>query len=518
MSVDTAPNAHRLLWAGFFSIFAAGVGFSVRAGILPDWASQYGFTNTELGAITGGGLTGFGIIIIAGSLIADRVGYGLLMSLAFLLHIVSAVMVLGTDFVYQHYGQNAVYWSLFVSMFLFSIANGLCEVVVNPMTATLFPYEKTHYLNVLHAGWPGGLIAGGLVAWLMNNGKIGDWEPIGKVHWMIQMSLFLVPVLVYGLLLLGQRLPRSEAAERGVDLKTMLLEFASPLLLLLLFIHALVGYVELGTDSWIAKITGTIMGEGTAGRLLFVYTSGLMFTLRFFAGPLEKLFQPLGLLCICAVMAAAGLVLLGTIEGVFMCVVAATVYGFGKTFFWPTMLAVVSERFPKGGALTLGAIGGMGMLSAGLLGGPGIGFKQDYYASNQLRTDNESTYKRYAKETPNIFLGLEVYGLDGTRVGVLELAEKQRKETDPKKQKDLERELQLTLERAKAEEKLKEWWEGSKTYAQGDYGPIERSTLYGGRMALLMTASVPALMALLYLGLILYFRSIGGYKPLSLHH
>ena len=76
MDNATAPHAKRLLWAGFFSIFAAGVGFSVRAGILPDWAAAYGFTNTELGGITGGGLIGFGIVIILGSLIADRIGYG----------------------------------------------------------------------------------------------------------------------------------------------------------------------------------------------------------------------------------------------------------------------------------------------------------------------------------------------------------------------------------------------------------------------------------------------------------
>lgn len=54
----SVPNSQRLLWAGFMAILAAGVGFSIRAGILKQWAEQYGFTMTELGAITGGGLTG----------------------------------------------------------------------------------------------------------------------------------------------------------------------------------------------------------------------------------------------------------------------------------------------------------------------------------------------------------------------------------------------------------------------------------------------------------------------------
>ena len=68
-----APNAKRLLWAGFMAILAAGVGYSVRGGILGQWATQFGFTMTELGTITGGGLTGFGIVIILSSLIAVSV-------------------------------------------------------------------------------------------------------------------------------------------------------------------------------------------------------------------------------------------------------------------------------------------------------------------------------------------------------------------------------------------------------------------------------------------------------------
>src|SRR5665213_1650293 len=72
-------NAHRLLLAGFMAILAEGVGFGVRGGILGQWAQQYGFTMTELGQITGGGLTGFGVIIILSSLIADKIGYGTLM-------------------------------------------------------------------------------------------------------------------------------------------------------------------------------------------------------------------------------------------------------------------------------------------------------------------------------------------------------------------------------------------------------------------------------------------------------
>src|SRR6516164_1121534 len=400
------PNAKRLLWAGFFSIFAAGVGFGVRGGILIDWAREFGFTQAELGEISGGGLWGFGLVVVIVSLMADKVGYGRLMIFAFLMHILTAGLQMCTGPIFNEFGRDGVYLSLTIAMVMFSIANGTCEVVVNPMVATLFPNQKTHYLNILHAGWPGGLITGGVIGFVCSD--------FIKVNWIFQMSLFLVPVGIYGFLLLGQHIPRSEASQAGLSFKTMLKEFLFPVLLLLLFIQALVGYVELGTDSWISKITGSIMDSRGAGMLLFIYTSGLMFALRFFAGPLEHALSPLGLLCVSGIFGAIGLTLLGGAAGVIMCVIAATVYALGKTYLWPTMLAVVSERFPKGGALTIGAVGAIGMLSAGLIGVPAIGFQQDYFASTKLKDnpDTRPTFERYVADTPKHFLFFQTQGLD----------------------------------------------------------------------------------------------------------
>ena len=518
----TAPNAHRLLWAGFMAILAAGVGFSIRGGILGDWGEQFGFTQGDLGKITGGGLTGFGIIILIGALLADKLGYGTLMVLAFVAHLASAVLTLAATPVFNSMGgleseaaKNAAYACLFWGMFLFAIGNGIAEAVVNPLVATLFPKSKTHYLNILHAGWPGGLICGGLLSYFM----------VGKVRWEIQMGMFLVPTVIYGVMLLGQSFPQSEASQRGVAYREMLKQVGvlgaaiiclllgmffvqdlglptyagwgialamlvlfgfvtewslGPVMLaFLLLIHAMVGYVELGTDSWIANITGNIMASPQKGLLLFVYTSGLMFILRFFAGPIVHKISPLGLLFVSGIMGAIGLYLLGGATTAFACVVAATIYGFGKTYLWPTMLGVVSERFPKGGAITIGTIGGVGMLSAGLLGGPGIGYKQDYFASTELKKNDAALYEEYKSESENGFLVFpKIQGLDGTKVGQIRgLAEAERSEAE-------------------------------KTVGAAD--------LFGGRMALRYTGVVPATMALCYLLLILYFQSIGGYTAVHL--
>src|SRR5258708_36591946 len=129
-SISIAPNAKRLLWAGFMAILAEGVGFSIRAGILGDWGKQFGFTQTDLGKITGGGLTGFGIIILLGALIADWIGYGRLMIFAFIMHFLSAVLTLAATPIYNSMhgsdpeaAKHAAFQCLFWGMFLVAIGN-----------------------------------------------------------------------------------------------------------------------------------------------------------------------------------------------------------------------------------------------------------------------------------------------------------------------------------------------------------------------------------------------------------
>lgn len=503
----TAPNAKRLLWAGFMAILAAGVGYSVRGGILTQWANEFGFTMTELGGITGGGLTGFGVVIILSSLIADKVGYGKLLIAAFVLHLISAGLTLGAPAAFAAGGKSAAYQCLFWGMFIFAVGNGLCEAVVNPLTATLFPKNKTHYLNILHAGWPAGLVAGSVASAFMA-AKVDDAGAVisQAVDWKIQMSLFLIPVVAYGAMLMGQKFPKSEAADAGVSLGEMIGTVFAPLMLFLIVIQAMVGYVELGTDSWISKITGSIMESPQKGLMLFAYTSMLMFVLRFFAGPIVHRISPLGLLFVSAVLGAVGLTMLGGATTVMACVVAATVYALGKTFLWPTMLAVVSEQFPKGGAVSIGILGGVGMLSAGLLGGPAIGFKQDYNASAKLSESTE-TYDRYKAGEESSFFGYKTVGLDGAKVGTLE-----DNGAELKRVGDLLSEAGTTDENHAAQAA---WWENAQQTAEADGPIVKEAGIHGGREALKLTAYVPAAMAVCYLLLILMFKAKGGYKPVT---
>ncbi|MFV2069650.1 MAG: sugar MFS transporter [Pirellulales bacterium] len=457
-------NRRVLLLASFLTLIAAGMGFAIRGATLADWSSQFGFTKSDLGSITGGGLTGFGIIILVSSLFVDKVGYKSLLAVAFVLQLLSAAITIMATPVFAAYGQNATYWCLYVGMFVFAIANGLCEAVINPLVATLYPQQKTHYLNILHAGWPGGLIVGAVLAYMF----AGPDATIVHLPWEVPMAFYLVPVFMFGLMVVWEKFPISEARAAGVTFGEMLLQFASPVLLLLLFLHVCIGYVELGTDSWITNIMNNVI-QGKA-ILLFIYTSAIMFVLRFFAGPIVEKISPIGLLFISSLLGMAGLYLLGSANAGWEILAAATIYGLGKTFLWPTMLGVVGERFPRGGAIIMGTVGGVGMLSAGLLGGPGIGYTQDYYASQDLKQKAPAVYEEVKAERPNRFLFFpSITGLNGAKV-----------EAIPP--------------------------DGP------DYRVVKDVNIYGGRMALKWTAAVPATMAVGYLILLVYFWMKGGYK------
>ena len=584
-----------LFVASFLTLIAAGMGFNIRSDILASWGRDFGFTQTELGEITGMGLMGFGLTIIFFSFFTDMVGYGRIMVIAFLLHSVAVVTTLAAPFAFKTAaGKMGAYWCLYIGQFCFSLANGTCEAVINPLTATLFPRNRTHWLNILHAGWPGGLVLGALVGLAFN-------QVPGGVGWTIRWSVVLAPVLLYGLLMVGRRFPESEAKEHGIRTRDMMgelgvlgalvatlfvglwlskdvvpalpaIEFRGsviklpgwlgwlaafllwmgfslatavrtapdrPLLLslghvmlaFLLILHAMIGYVELGTDNWIIDITKIVLANADTALVASIWTNVLMFSLRFFAGPIVHKISPVGLLFVSAVLGTTGLVLLGlpATNTTWLWMGAVTVYGIGKTFYWPTMLGVISERFPRGGALALGFSGGVGMLCAGILGGPGIGYKQDYAATTKLKEVAPATYERYKSDKPNAPLpGLpEVAGLDNGKVGVLkdymdiqakvrEAKEQGKSLPEDETKLQLQKDLDLLAEqngKSEALEQRMQWWRSEgQPHAEEDYPKVKEAQLYGGKTALTWTAAVPAMMAVGFLLLIIYFRARGGYK------
>lgn len=183
---------------GFFAILAAGIGFGVRGGILANWGNDFGFTGGQLGQIGGAGLQGFCFGIFIGGIIVDKIGYGKLVAAAFFFHVVSAFVTFGATGGPE--SQASAFQFLYWGTFLFAVANGTLEAVANPLVATLFPKNRTHYLNILHASWPAGLVIGGVIGWTMGEeGSIWElsiWEMIGWTmgepgeYWKLQLGLF----------------------------------------------------------------------------------------------------------------------------------------------------------------------------------------------------------------------------------------------------------------------------------------------------------------------------------------
>jgi MFS family permease len=383
--------------------------------------------------------------------------------------------------------------------------------------ATIYRDNKTHWLNILHAGWPGGLVLGGLLAIAVLKGGESFGESLAGEPWQWQMAILFLPIAAYGVLLFGQRFPAQERVEAGVSYRTMLEEFGwasayivsfliimgvsqllkvfgyapilpkdallwalvptviffcfvqsfgRPMFVFLMAVMFLLATTELGTDGWIQDIMASALGDPVKGTWFLIYTSAIMFVLRFFAGPIVHRISPLGLLASCAAIASAGLFWLGNAGpqlGVLLA--AATLYGVGKTFFWPTTLGVVSEQYPRGGALLLNAIAGVGMISIGTIGGPAIGTLQDQTLAHAIEEEMPQQYAGLKKEVDGLFFKSEA--LDQTKVAEL---------------------------------------------SESDQTKITETQKATKQHALARIAVLPAIMCVCYLSLIAYFRSRGGYR------
>jgi MFS family permease len=496
----SAPSM-RLFGGCFAAIFATSCGFIVRALLLNDFGQLLNLSEAQKGAVQGAGLYPFAISIVLFSLFIDRIGYGRIMVLAFLGHIAAtAITILAIS--WKHYVL------LYTGTLILALANGAVEAVTNPVTATLFPQNKTRYLNILHAGWPGGLWLGGIMVLLM-----GDLD----LRW--KLALVFIPTLIYGVMLLNQKFPVQERVAAGISYRDMMREFGAagamilayfllqafstiltvaglhpisqlasiafaavvalaffaryrsfgrPLFVFLLLIMILLATTELGVDSWVTDLMTPVFGR-YAGWIL-IYTSIIMFILRFFAGGILHRISPLTLLCICSLLAALGLLSLSTATSALLVFLAATLYGVGKSFFWPTTLGVVSEQFPKGGALTLNAMGGMGMIAVGVLGGPFLGTILDHQLDRTLNEKNPAIYASIADEPVTSF-GMSQHPLDKSKLQAL-----------PADQQQIVNDIT-----AKTKQGL-----------------------------LAFVALLPATMFVCYLALIFWFAARGGYKSVSL--
>jgi MFS family permease len=340
----------RLYYVGNLSIFMIGLGFAVRANIAPNLQSdiydKIDLANSAamVGEALGATFTGFALTLLFGSALVDLIGMKRMLLLSALGYVAGALGLLAATMMDT---GGAVQTVVLVSLLLTGLGWGAVEAASNPMVAALYPEEKTHRLNILHAWWPAGIVVGGLLGVAISGFDL---------NWKLNMVVLLVPALVLAWMVAGSVFPVTERVAAGVSYGDMFGELIRrPLFWVFWLCMYLTASAELAPGQWVNISLSNIVGM--QGILLLVYVSALMFVGRHFAGPIVNKVSPVGLMFTSCLAAGVGLYLLSLASSPLLAFGAATVWGLGVCWMWPTMLAIVSERFPKGGAVAMGLMG-----------------------------------------------------------------------------------------------------------------------------------------------------------------
>ncbi len=352
---DASTARSRLFLASCLALIVTAMSFAIRGDIMGALEAEYHLNKEELGWIAGTAFWGFTLSIVFGGPLCDFLGMGRLLRFAFVGHLAGvATTIFASGF-----------WSLFAGTLLIGLANGFVEAACNPLIATVYPDSKTHKLNQFHVWFPGGIVIGGVLCFVLSSAMgLGATEVAANtasLGWKLKMALMVVPTLVYGLLFTGVTFPATERVASGISFPAMLQACLRPLFVLMLVCMLMTASTELGPNQWIPDILTTT--AGVSGILVLVWINGLMALGRQFAGPVVHKLSPTGMLLTSSVLGAIGLYSLSVANSTVTVFAAATVFALGVCYFWPTMLGFVAERLPRTGALGLALMGGAGMRS-----------------------------------------------------------------------------------------------------------------------------------------------------------
>ena len=337
-------NKDKLFLGSCFALITTAFSFSIRAGILPQLATEFGLTAQQLGFINSMWFLGFPLAMIIGGLVYYTVGPKIIMQIAFVCHALGIILTI----------YSGGYTGLLLSTFLIGIGNGCTEAACNPMIADTYSgLQMNKMLNRFHMWFPGGIVVGSLLSKFMTDANAG---------WQAQIWLILVPTIVYAYLFWGQTFPKPKvegSASLGENLKAM---FLNPLYIFMFACMALTAISEFGPQQW----TGLIMSKsGASPMIILALVTGLMAVIRYFAGPIVDKFDQTGVLLGSAVLATIGIYLFSTQTGA-MTYVAAVFFAMGVALFWPNMIGFVAQNVPLSGALGMSVIGGVGMFSTAI--------------------------------------------------------------------------------------------------------------------------------------------------------
>lgn len=370
-------DKRRLFLASFIAMIALAMPFAIRSDILNALGREFDLSYQQRGFINTAVGFGYPVAVLFAGTLCDVIGMGRLMRLACLAHVIGVALTI----VSPAFGFPV----LLLAAVIIGLADGVVEAVVNPLVATMYPGNKTGIINVLHAAWPVGLILGGLlcvvISWLFGLAAPGVAAATVSLSWKVKMATMLVPVVLYGALIVGQKFPPTERVASGVPMGSMFKEALRPGYLVLLGCMAFTAVTEMGPDQWLGSVmTATV---GIRGIVFLVYSSVFMLVLRLYAGVLVRAFTPFGLLAGSCALAGLGLYWLSYSFTPRMALAAVTVFAIGKTCLWPTLVGVAAERYPRGGSLLMAMLVAVAMIAGGSAS-PMIGNIYDRYTIRHL--------------------------------------------------------------------------------------------------------------------------------------
>jgi MFS family permease len=342
----------RIFVITLLALFTAGAAVSMRAATAVHMRSEYldplGALSAgeRLATVLGAAFAGFAITLLLVSAVLAKIGFGrALIAAASLLSVGFAIVA----------GAGALgispYAGLLLGMLVQGLGWGMVETVINPLTSALYPHDRVGRLGILHAWYPAGLVGGALLGLAIDHAML-PWR------WnMIPLALLCVALVA---LTLREKFPPVSASTDapvtpGEMIKATL---QNPAIFIWVVLMMFTASTEFAPGQWLDVALSQIVGM--RGILVLAYVSGLMFVMRHFAGALVKRLGNIGLLICSSAFATVGLFALGGADSPVTVLLAATVWGFGVAYFWPTMLATVAERYPRSGTMVFGLMGSAG--------------------------------------------------------------------------------------------------------------------------------------------------------------
>ena len=336
----------KLFNASCFALITTAMTFAVRAKIELVFKDDFGLTLEDIGIAFGPAFYGFTLAMIIGGFLVDLFGMKKIMNIAFITHLVGIILTLfARDFTL-----------LFLGTLLIGIGNGMVEAACNPLIATLYPNEKTKMLNRFHVWFPGGIVIGSVLGFLIVD--------IMGLSWMVLVGTLFIPLAIYVYLFAGQKFPPTDRVTSGVTYSEMLkASFANPLFLFIAFCMLLTASTELATTQRISSLLEKTVSNPI---LVLAFINGIMMVGRMFAGDVVHKLSITKMLLFSSIFSFLGLLWLSSATGAYS-FLAAGVFAIGVCYFWPTMLSFVAEKIPDSGALGLSLMGGLGMFSVSIV-------------------------------------------------------------------------------------------------------------------------------------------------------